>query len=145
MHQQSHSPFASRGHGRKGMYVVVGSVLCLSALALLGRHEDPQPTRAVAGAPAPREGRSEAPPSSGLAPTGALDAAAELQIERLSRLSREELVTVAQRPSGFSRLLAMNVLWARGERAAVEQVAAASGDPALVAKARAMANRTAGH
>jgi len=75
----------------------------------------------------------------------ALDPAAELEIERLSRLSRAELVAAAQRTSGFSRLLAMNVLWARGEHAAVEQVAAASGDRTLVAKARALANRAAGH
>lgn len=143
MHQSSQSPFASRRRGRKGVYVVVGSVLCLSALALLGRREEPQATRALANAPAPRE--DQEPSGSELPARDELDAAAELQIERLSRLSREELVTVARRPSGFSRLLAMNVLWARGEHATVEQVAAASGDPALVAKARALANRTAGH
>lgn len=142
MHQPSQSPLASRGHGQMGLCVVVGSVLCLSALALLGRREDP---RALAGAPTPREDRPETPRSPELPGPGALDAAAELQIERLSRLSHEELVSVARRDSGFSRLLAMNVLWARGERATVEQVAAASGDPALVAKARALTNQAAGH
>lgn len=140
----SQMPLFNRRRARLGAYVAAGSILCLSAVALRsGREQDHAPRAIADAAPTPSDPGS-APDAEPMAPR-ALDPAAELEIERLSRLSRAELVAAAQRTSGFSRLLAMNVLWARGEHAAVEQVAAASGDRTLVAKARALANRAAGH
>lgn len=73
----------------------------------------------------------------------ALDPAAQGEIDRLSRLPHAELMAAAQAKSGFSRLLALNVLWARGETATVDQIARTSGDRVLVAKARALASRNA--
>jgi len=140
-------PLLSAGRVRRAAGVGLFAVLLgAAAAALLTRREAPSaPGQPPDVRPAePHEVSQHAPAASGLSEPKALDPAAQAEIDRLSLLPRAELVAAAQAASGFSRLLAMNVLWARGEHAAVDQLARASGDRTLVAKARALANRTPG-
>lgn len=86
---------------------LIGALL-VGALLLTSR-EDP-PAR---GQPAAASWSSGAAPlATAQEVRTTLDPAAQAEVDRLSRLSHAELVVVAQAPSGFSRLLAMNILGA---------------------------------
>jgi len=118
---------------------LVGALLLLLLVLFRTKSEVTAPPSLTASTPSPA---GAADPSTLDHGAATLDPAAQAELERLSRSSHAELLAAARAKSGLSRLLAMNVLWARGEHAAVEELAKASGDRTLVAKAQALAGRS---
>jgi hypothetical protein len=129
---------------RRGV-VAAGLAACLAlplGLALLGSDppgQGPSAPDPSAGLP-PRASASSAPNDARSLPPAAR--AERERIARLRKLPREELIALVREGADPERLVAVNVLWARGEHETVISLTANSGSRVLAAKLEALRGRT---
>lgn len=131
--------------------LALGTAALLGVPVSLALLTEPEPS---AGAPRPGVARSQTerpgsrilcqapgPPPAEALPAGV--AAARQRITELSAEPTDTLLALAGKGAREDRLVAMNLLWARGERARLEAMAQETGDRVLLAKLEALQNRAA--